>query len=50
MFVEKVSVDSVTGENYFVSDSNGLHSYVIKEKEDMYYTDAINELIKTSGI
>ena len=46
----KVSVDSVTGENYFVSDSNGLHSYVIKEKEDMYYTDAINELIKTSDI
>ena len=45
-----VSLDAATGENYFVSNSNGLHSYVIKEKEDIYYADAINKLIKTSGI
>ncbi len=46
----KGSVDAKTGENYFVSDPNGLHSYVVREKEDSYYADAINKLIKTSGI
>ena len=41
----KGSVDAVTGENCFVSNPNGLHSYVVKEKEDSYYADAINKLI-----
>ncbi len=41
----KGSVDATTGENSFVSDPNGLHSYVVKEKEDSYYADAINKLI-----
>ena len=49
-YAVSVSLDAATGENYFVSNSNGLHSYVIKEKEDIYYADAINKLIKTSGI
>ena len=46
----KGSVDAATGQNYFVSNPNGLHSYVVKEKEDIYYADAINNSIKTSGI
>ena len=46
----KGCVDAATGQNYFVSNPNGLHSYVVKEKEDIYYADAINNLIKTSGI
>ena len=41
----KSSVDAETGENYFVSNPNGLHSYVVKEKEDAYYANAINKLI-----
>ncbi len=41
----KCSVDATTGENFFVSDPNGLHAYVVKEKEDSYYADAINKLI-----
>ncbi len=46
----KASVDAVTGENYFEVDNNGLHKYVVKQKEDKYYADAINKLIKISGI
>ena len=41
----KAGVDAATGENCFVSDPNGLHTYVVKEKEDWYYADAINGLI-----
>lgn len=41
----KGSVDAITGENCFVLNPNGLHSYVVKEKEDSYYADAINNLI-----
>lgn len=41
----KGSVDATTGENCFVSNPNGLHAYVVKEKEDSYYADAINKLI-----
>ncbi len=40
------SVDAKTGENYFSANSEGLHKYVIKQKEDEYYAAAINKLIK----
>ncbi len=45
----KSSVDAKTGENYFSVNSEGPHKYVVKQKEDTYYADAINKLIKTSG-
>ena len=44
------SVDASTGENYFTVNSDGPHKYVVKQKEDTYYADAINKLIKTNGI
>ena len=44
------SVDASTGENYFTVNSEGPHKYVVKQKEDTYYADAINKLIKTNGI
>ena len=44
------SVDASTGENYFTENSDGPHKYVVKQKEDTYYADAINKLIKTNGI
>ncbi len=40
------SVDEITGENTFIKDDNGLHSYVIKTRSNDYYKDVINELIK----
>lgn len=46
----KASVDAKTGDNCFSINNEGLHKYVVKEKEDIYYADAINNLIKTSGI
>lgn len=42
----KAFVDANTGENYFTPDSKGLHSYVVKQKEDSYYANAINDLLK----
>ena len=42
------SVDEEDGSNYFVSDENGLHAYVVKQKEDGYYRDLIDEAIATS--
>ena len=42
------SVDEEDGSNYFVSDENGLHAFVVKEKEDGYYRDLIDEAIATS--
>ncbi len=44
--VGKASVDDVDGANHFKPDPEGLHKYVIKNKSDKYYEDAINELIK----
>ena len=41
----KASVDSETGANYFDTDSNGLHSYVVKEKDNLFYADAVNQKI-----
>ncbi len=42
----KASVNEITGENWFQKDENGLHSYVIKDFEDLYYENEINKLIK----
>ena len=39
-------VDVDTGANHFVKDENGLHRYVIKDKEDSYYRNLINEVVK----
>ena len=39
-------VDAETGENTFVKDENGLHSYVVKKFDDGYYADEINKRIK----
>ncbi len=36
------SVDSITGENHFSADSNGLHRYVVKKKENSFYQNEIN--------
>ena len=41
----KASVDAVTGENLFEKYEDGPHAYVIKDKEDAYYKEAINNLI-----
>ena len=39
------SVDE-DGANYFVNDENGPHEYVVKARDDSYYSDIINDLIK----
>lgn len=39
------SVDK-DGANYFKNDDNGPHEYVVKIKDDSYYSDIINDLIK----
>ena len=40
------SVDAETGANFFAEKCDGLHRYVVKQKEDAYYADCINEIIK----
>ena len=40
------SVDSETGANHFSPGKNGLHKYVIKNKENEYYKKLINQIIK----
>lgn len=40
-------VDPKDGTNYFTPDSNGLHRYVIKNRENAFYAEAINNRIKT---
>ena len=40
-------VDPLDGANYFQPDPNGLHRYVIKNKENSFYTEAINSRIRT---
>lgn len=42
----KASVDAATGENSFSVCDDSLHSYVVKQKDDVYYANAINNLIK----
>lgn len=36
------SVDAQTGANFFAADDGGPHAYVIKERPDSFYADAIN--------
>ena len=43
----KATVDPVTGENQFFADPNGIHAYVVKEHDDTYYADMINQKIKS---
>lgn len=42
----KASVDGKTGENYFEKDENGLHKFVVKVKNNSFYANCINDLIK----
>ena len=39
-------VDAVTGQNYFVTDPDGLHKYVIKKYDNDYYKRAIDRIIQ----
>ena len=41
------SVDKITGANYFKTDENGKHKFVIKEMPDEYYVRAINDIVKS---
>ena len=41
------SVEETDGKNRFIPDENGPHAYVVKEKEDAYYRDLIDEAIAT---
>lgn len=40
------SVDPKDGKNSFRPDPNGLHRYIIKTKDNDYYKNAINDLIR----
>ena len=40
-------VDPVTGENHFCPSESGMHSYVVKERDNTYYADAIHERIRS---
>lgn len=40
------SVNVLSGENNFTADENGEHLYVVKNKNNEYYKDLINEKIK----
>ncbi len=50
----KAGYDTVTGyatvdengANYFEENENGPHEYVVKIKDDSFYSDIINDLIK----
>lgn len=39
------SVDAETGANHFRPDPHGLHTYVVKAKDDAFYVDAIDRLL-----
>lgn len=41
----KATVDAVTGSNHFAPSEDGLHTYVIKARDNAYYRDAIDEMI-----
>ena len=41
----KARVDSVSGENFFEENENGLHCYVKTKYDSEYYSDMINSLI-----
>ncbi len=42
----KANVDALDGANHFKTDVNGRHTYVVKAREDDFYREKINELIK----
>lgn len=41
------SVSPETGENNFAEDSAGLHKYVVKNKDNDFYKNMINDMIKS---
>ena len=41
------TVDADTGANHFAIDSKGLHKYVVKKFGNAYYSERINEIIKS---
>lgn len=44
--VGTANVDVVSGQNYFLPSDDGIHSYVIKLKDNAYYEKQINSIIK----
>lgn len=40
-------VDAETGQNYFAESYDGLHAYVVKDREDSFYSDAIDAMIES---
>ena len=43
------SVDPETGKNSFGAFDSGKHSYLVKEKEDQFYKDRIDEILRGPG-
>ena len=41
----KAAVDDQTGANYFVTNANGKHTFVVKKYENSYYEEQINNLL-----
>lgn len=41
------SVDPKTGKNSFTACDGGKHSYLVKEKEDRFYKEQIDEILRT---
>ena len=41
----KATVDAVTGQNYFAPSEDGNHLYVIKDRPNDFYRDAIDTVI-----
>ena len=41
----RASLSKETGANYFIPDDGGLHSYVIKERENKFYEDMIDSIL-----
>ena len=41
------SVDPKTGQNSFIACDGGRHSYLVKEKEDRFYKEQIDEILRT---
>ncbi|MBQ9507609.1 MAG: hypothetical protein IJR51_10675 [Clostridia bacterium] len=46
----RASVDPKTGRNSFEAFAGGPHSYLVKEKEDRFYQDRLNEILFSEQI
>ena len=43
----RATVDAETGRNYFTPSEDGAHAYVVKERDNDFYRNAIDEMIKS---